>query len=225
MEDGDPREGRPRARRRAHRGDRPRVRNGLGTILGYAPGCSSVPSLPRPGRRRPALREEWRDPGDGRAPIHGLREAREAWQVGESDSRGCWRRVVARERRAREEVEARLVGLDAPLGRPRRRRAAGARLRDLVRNAVEAAAAGGRHVEVVRAGGAARSRSASRTTARPRPGHPARSFPSTRPGGGLAWASARPQDRAAPRRGRVELTGRRGRSLRSGVAPPGGPAF
>ncbi len=55
---------------------------------------------------------------------------------------------MAREQRAREEVSTRLVGLDAPLGVTADEELLERALENLVRNAVEAAAKGGRHVEV-----------------------------------------------------------------------------
>ena len=55
---------------------------------------------------------------------------------------------MAREARARDEVRTRLVGLDAPLVVRADEELLERAFENVVRNAVEAAAAGGRHVEV-----------------------------------------------------------------------------
>jgi len=72
----------------------------------------------------------------------------ERLRLGEADLARLVARVVAREARAREEVRTELVGLAAPLLVRADEELLERAFENLVRNAVEAAAAGGRHVEV-----------------------------------------------------------------------------
>ena len=114
-------------------------------------------------------------------------------------------RVLAREQRGHDGVEARLVGFDAPLVVPADEELLERALENLVRNALEAAAAGGGHVELrARARPRAACGSTWRTTG---PGfaadHPGRGPPVLHdpPGGPRPRTAARPQDRAAARGG------------------------
>ena len=123
------------------------VRNGLGTIVGYA-----------------RLLERSTLPEDDVAAARTIREECETLetvvrrftdfvkleklQLVETDLARLVARVVAREQRAREEVRTRIVGLDAPLVARADEELLERALENVVRNAVEAAAAGGRHVEV-----------------------------------------------------------------------------
>jgi len=122
------------------------VRNGLGTIVGYA-----------------RLIEKARDPqavAQARAILDecGTLETvvrrftdfvkLERLQLVESDLGPLASRVLAREQRGHEGIEARLVGFELPLVVRVDEELLERALENLVRNAIEAAAAGGGHVEL-----------------------------------------------------------------------------
>ena len=123
------------------------VRNGLGTILGYARMLerASLPEDPAGAAR--AIREECETLETVVRRFTDFVKL-ERLQLGETDLARLLARVVAREQRAREEVEARLVGLDTPLVVRADEELLERAFENVVRNAVEAAARGGRHVEV-----------------------------------------------------------------------------
>jgi signal transduction histidine kinase len=122
------------------------VRNGLGTIVGYA-----------------RLIEKSRDPqanAQARAILDECRTLEtivrrftdfvklERLQLVTSDLGPLASRVVAREQRSHDAVSTRLVGFDAPLVASVDEELLERALENLVRNAVQAAAAGGGHVEL-----------------------------------------------------------------------------
>ena len=123
------------------------VRNGLGTILGYARMLerASLPENPAAAAR--AIREECETLETVVRRFTDFVKL-ERLQLGETDLARLLTRVVAREQRAHEEVRTRLVGLEAPLVVRADEELLERALENVVRNAVEAAAAGGRHVEV-----------------------------------------------------------------------------
>jgi signal transduction histidine kinase len=171
------------------------VRNGLGTILGYA-----------------RLLERAGLPEDHQAAARSIREECEtletvvrrftdfvrldALQLGETDLSALLSRVVAREVRGRDGVRASIVGLDAPLVVRADEGLLERALENVVRNAVEAAAAGGGHVVVSAcrdAGGRVEVRIEDDGPGLA-PDHPGeiRAFYTTRPGGlGLGLPLAR----------------------------------
>jgi signal transduction histidine kinase len=185
------------------------VRNGLGTIVGYARMLerASLPEDPTAAAR--AIREECETLETVVRRFTDFVKL-ERLQPGESDLARLLARVVARERRAREEVQARLVGLDAPLVVRADEELLERAFENLVRNAVEAAAAGGRHVEVSahEAGSEVEIRIEDDGPGLA-PGHPGeiRPFYTTRPGGlGLGLPLARKI--VLLHEGSLELTGR-----------------
>ena len=123
------------------------VRNGLGTILGYS-----------------RLLERSGLPPDLAVAARSIREECETLetvvrrftdfvkldrlQLVETDLARLLPRVIAREARAYEEVRTRLAGLDSPLVVRADEELLERAFENVVRNAVEAAAAGGGHVEV-----------------------------------------------------------------------------
>jgi signal transduction histidine kinase len=123
------------------------VRNGLGTIVGYA-----------------RMLERGSLPGDAADAARSIREECETLetvvrrftdfvrleklQLAATDLSRLLARVVAREGRAREEVRTRLLGLDEPLVLRADEELLERALENVVRNALEAAAGGGGHVEV-----------------------------------------------------------------------------
>jgi signal transduction histidine kinase len=123
------------------------VRNGLGTIVGYA-----------------RMLERFSLPEDAATAARSIREECETLEtvvrrfadfvklerlhLGEADLARLLARVVAREARARSEVRTRLFGLDAPILVRADEELLERAFENVVRNAVEAAAAGGGHVEV-----------------------------------------------------------------------------
>jgi signal transduction histidine kinase len=123
------------------------VRNGLGTILGYARMLerASLPEDPAAAAR--AIREECETLETVVRRFTDFVRL-ERLQIGETDLSRLLTRFVAREARAREEVRTRLSGLDAPLLVRADEELLERALENVVRNAVEAAAAGGRHVHV-----------------------------------------------------------------------------
>jgi signal transduction histidine kinase len=123
------------------------VRNGLGTIVGYARLLerSALPADPAAAAR--AIREECETLETVVRRFTDFVKL-EKLRLGEADLARVVARVVAREARAREEVRTRLVGLDAPLVVQADEELLERAFENLVRNALEAAAAGGGHVEV-----------------------------------------------------------------------------
>ena len=122
------------------------VRNGLGTIVGYA-------RLLERGKREPAGKEA-RAILDECATLETVVRRfndfirLEKLQLADTDLAPLAARVVARERHGHEAVQARLVGLDAPLVARVDEELLERALENVVRNAVQAAAAGGGHVEL-----------------------------------------------------------------------------
>jgi signal transduction histidine kinase len=170
------------------------VRNGLGTIVGYARMLerASLPDDPAAAAR--AIREECETLETVVRRFTDFVKL-ERLQPVESDLARLLERVVARERRAHEEVLARLVGLAGPLVVRADEELLERAFENLVRNAVEAAAAGGRHVEVSarEADGEVEVRIEDDGPGLA-PGHPGeiRPFYTTRPGGlGLGLPLAR----------------------------------
>jgi signal transduction histidine kinase len=123
------------------------VRNGLGTILGYARMLESAPSAADPAAAARAIREECETLETVVRRFTDFVKL-EKLQLAEADLARLLERVVAREARAREEVRTRLVGLDAPIPVRADEELLERALENVVRNAVEAAATGGGHVEV-----------------------------------------------------------------------------
>jgi signal transduction histidine kinase len=123
------------------------VRNGLGTIVGYARLLerASLPEDPAAAAR--AIREECETLETVVRRFTDFVRL-ERLQLGDTDLSRLLARVVAREQRAREEVRTRLVGLDAPLVVRADEELLERAFENVVRNAVEAAAGGGRHVEL-----------------------------------------------------------------------------
>jgi signal transduction histidine kinase len=170
------------------------VRNGLGTIVGYA-----------------RMLERASLPEEQAAAARSIREECETLetvvrrftdfvkldrlQIAETDLARVLTRVVARESRAREEVCARLVGIDAPIVLRADEELLERALENVVRNGIEAAAAGGRHVDVTaREGGGYVEVRIEDDGPGLAPDHPGeiRAFYSTRPGGlGLGLPLAR----------------------------------
>ncbi|HEX9189748.1 MAG TPA: ATP-binding protein [Vicinamibacteria bacterium] len=170
------------------------VRNGLGTILGYA---RMLERSPLPEAEAEAARAIRAECDTLETVVRRFTDfvRLEKLRLGEADLARLLARVVARERRAHEEVRARLVGLDAPLVVQADEELLERAFENVVRNALEAAAAGGRTVEVAARGGAA---AVEVTIDDDGPGlapdHPGgiRPFYTTRPGGlGLGLPLAR----------------------------------
>jgi signal transduction histidine kinase len=123
------------------------VRNGLGTILGYARMLERA-SLPEdPALAARSIREECETLETVVRRFSDFVKL-ERLHLADADLVPVLARVVAREQRAREEVRARLVGLDVPILVRADEELLERALENLVRNAVQAAAAGGRTVEV-----------------------------------------------------------------------------
>jgi signal transduction histidine kinase len=170
------------------------VRNGLGTIVGYARLLerASLPEDPAAAAR--AIREECETLETVVRRFTDFVRL-ERLQLGDTDLSRLLARVVAREQRAREEVQTRLVGLEAPLVVRADEELLERAFENVVRNAVESAAAGGRHVEVAARQDAGqvevRIDDDGRGLAADHPGE-IRPFYTTRPGGlGLGLPLAR----------------------------------
>jgi len=171
------------------------VRNGLGTIVGYARMLerASLPEDPAAAAR--SIREECETLETVVRRFTDFVKL-DTLELGETDLSRLLARVVAREARAREEVRTRLVGLEAPLVVRADEELLERALENVVRNAVEAAAAGGGHVEVTaseEAGGQVEIRIEDDGPGLA-PDHPGeiRAFYTTRPGGlGLGLPLAR----------------------------------
>jgi signal transduction histidine kinase len=123
------------------------VRNGLGTIVGYARLLERSALAEDPAAAARSIREECETLETVVRRFTDFVKL-ERLRLGETDLARLIARVVAREARAREEVRTELVGLDAPLLVRADEELLERAFENLVRNAVEAAAAGGRHVEV-----------------------------------------------------------------------------
>ena len=123
------------------------VRNGLGTIVGYARLLERAGLAEDEAAAARTIREECETLETVVRRFTDFVRL-EKLQLGETDLSRLAARVVAREQRAREEVRTRLVGLDAPLVVRADEELLERALENVVRNAVEAAAGGGRHVEV-----------------------------------------------------------------------------
>ncbi len=170
------------------------VRNGLGTILGYArmlERASLAEDLAAVAR---SIREECETLGTVVRRFTDFVRL-EKLQLVDADLARLIPRVVAREARAGEEVRTRLVGLDAPLVVRADEELLERALENVVRNAFEAAAAGGGHVELTATseGGCVEIRIEDDGPGLA-PDHPGeiRAFYTTRPGGlGLGLPLAR----------------------------------
>jgi len=123
------------------------VRNGLGTIVGYARLLERSALAEDPAAAARSIREECETLETVVRRFTDFVKI-ERLRLGEADLARLVARVVAREARAREEVRTELVGLAAPLLVRADEELLERAFENLVRNAVEAAAAGGRHVEV-----------------------------------------------------------------------------
>jgi signal transduction histidine kinase len=169
------------------------VRNGLGTIVGYA-------RLLERGRPQEAEAEA-RAILDECATLETVVRRfsdfvrLERLQLADTDLGPLAARVVARERRGHDGVAARLVGLDAPLVVRADEELLERALENVVRNAVQAASAGGGHLELsaerTPAGVELRVEDDGPGLAADHPGE-VRPFYTTRPGGlGLGLPLAR----------------------------------
>lgn len=122
------------------------VRNGLGTIVGYAR-LLERGSDPQAGTQARAILDEC---ATLETVVRRFTDfvRLEKLQLADTDLRPLATRVLARELRGRDDVLGRLVGLDAPLVVRADEELLERALENLVRNAIEAAAAGGGHVEL-----------------------------------------------------------------------------
>jgi signal transduction histidine kinase len=170
------------------------VRNGLGTIVGYARMLERASLPEEPAAEARSIREECETLETVVRRFTDFVKL-ERLQLADTDLARVLTRVVAREGRAREEVRTRLVGLDAPLVVRADEELLERALENVVRNAIEAAAAGGRHVDVTACEGGdqveVRIEDDGPGLAPDHPGE-IRAFYSTRPGGlGLGLPLAR----------------------------------
>jgi signal transduction histidine kinase len=122
------------------------VRNGLGTIVGYARLLERGQD-PQAAARAHAILDEC---GTLETVVRRFTDfvKLERLQLVATDLEPLASRVLAREQRGHEGVSARLVGFDAPLVVSVDEELLERALENLVRNAIEAAAAGGGHVEL-----------------------------------------------------------------------------
>jgi len=122
------------------------VRNGLGTIVGYA----RLVERGEGGAAPPLARAILDECGTLETVVRRFTDfvKLERLQLADTDLSRLSARVVAREQRGHDDVHARLVGLDRPLVVRADEELLERALENLVRNAVQAAAAGGGHVEV-----------------------------------------------------------------------------
>ena len=123
------------------------VRNGLGTIVGYARMLERSALAEDPAAAARSIREECETLETVVRRFTDFVKL-EKLQLGDADLAPLITRVVAREARARGEVRTRLVGLDAPIVVRADEELLERAFENVIRNAVEAAGAGGRHVEV-----------------------------------------------------------------------------
>ena len=123
------------------------VRNGLGTIVGYARMLERESLSAEPAAAARSIREECETLETVVRRFTDFVKL-ERLQLVPTDLARLLTRVVAREGRSREEVRTRLVGLDEPLVMLADEELLERALENVVRNALEAAAGGGGHVEV-----------------------------------------------------------------------------
>jgi signal transduction histidine kinase len=203
------------------------VRNGLGTIVGYARLLERGSLAEDEASAARAIRAEC-DTLETVVRRFTDFVRLERLQLGETDLSRLLARVVAREQRARGEVRGRLVGLDAPLVVRADEELLERAFENVVRNAIEAAAAGGGTVEVTAEAseGRVEVRIEDDGPGLP-PDHPGeiRPFYTTRPGGlGLGLPLARKI--VLLHGGSLELTARAPAGVCVRVClPPSGPAF
>jgi signal transduction histidine kinase len=201
------------------------VRNGLGTILGYARLLERSGLGEDPEAAARSIREECETL---ETVVRRFTDfvKRERLQLGATDLARLLERVVAREQRAREEVRARLTGLDEPIVVRADEELLERAFENVVRNAVEAAARGGGHVDVTaRDEGGQVEVLVEDDGPGLAPDHPGtiRPFYTTRPGGlGLGLPLARKI--VVLHGGAIELEGREPGGARVTVRlPAGGP--
>jgi len=122
------------------------VRNGLGTIVGYA----RLVERGEGGEAPPLARAILDECGALETVVRRFTDfvKLERLQLADTDLSRLAARVVAREQRGHDDVRARLTGLDEPLVVRADEELLERALENLVRNAVQAAATGGGHVEV-----------------------------------------------------------------------------
>jgi signal transduction histidine kinase len=122
------------------------VRNGLGTIVGYARLVERGQD-PQAAARARAILDEC---GTLETVVRRFTDfvKLEKLQLAPTDLRPLASRVLAREQRGHDAVHARLVGFDVPLLVQADEELLERALENLVRNALEAAATGGGHVEL-----------------------------------------------------------------------------
>jgi signal transduction histidine kinase len=171
------------------------VRNGLGTILGYARMLERASLAEDPAAAARCIREECETLETVVRRFTDFVKL-ERLQLVETDLARLLPRVIAREARACEEVGTSFVGLDAPLVVRADEELLERAFENVVRNAVEAAAAGGGHVVVTATAGAGGHVEIRIEDDGPglAPDHPGeiRAFYTTRPGGlGLGLPLAR----------------------------------
>jgi signal transduction histidine kinase len=122
------------------------VRNGLGTITGYARMLERAAPDGGAGAAQAILEECATLEAVARRFADFVKLER--LNLGATDLARLARRVVAREQRGHERVAVRLVGLDEPLVATADEELLERALENVVRNAFQAAAAGGGHVEL-----------------------------------------------------------------------------
>ena len=122
------------------------VRNGLGTIVGYA----RLVERGRPDGAAPEARAILAECATLETVVRRFHDfiRLERLQLAETDLGRLAARVVAREQRGHDAVQARLVGFDTPVVVRADEELLERALENLVRNAVQAAAAGGGHLEL-----------------------------------------------------------------------------
>jgi signal transduction histidine kinase len=122
------------------------VRNGLGTIVGYA----RLLEHGAPGKGSKEARAILDECATLDTVVRRFNDfvRLEKLQLADTDLAPLAARVVARERRAHESVAARLLGLDTPVVVRADEELLERALENVVRNALQAAATGGGHVEV-----------------------------------------------------------------------------